>query len=673
MSGLATLFRRDGQQVNASAVWAMLDAVPYLGPDGMQVQAFGSLGFGHARLVLTPEDQHEPQPLFSQRTGCVLIADVRLDNRDELLATLPERTPGPVGDAELILRAYEAWGEGALPRLLGDFAFVLWDPRRKRLLCARDPGGQRSLFYRFDNHVFAAASEIHQLLQDPAVPLLPDDEQIRDYLVPNNVFRNLKDTPRTFYQGIHSVQAGHVLAVDCEALSVRRFWSLTVPVELRYRSDEEYAEHYLQLFSEVVQARLRSVHPVGVMLSGGLDSASVACVAQELYRAGRAVDLGFTSISFVFDDLDCDEQPFIRDIESKYGFRALYVPCPPVAGWLHAPSGFQQLPNMSMPGLREAVYGAASQAGVRVLLNGDVGDSIIAGGPLVFDRLLCRGQLGALGRGIRAYRGWTGDSLRKIVALYCLAPMLPLPLQRRLLAHQITRTFEWQQLDLLPNWMPAELRADLAQRHLSAQLCLEGQRRFSNPVREDEYRMLEPPELHQQPMPWSMQFWRPFVDRRLHEFMLAIPPEQKFEPAPDSDEFYAASKRLVRRAMRGIVPESIRTRTSKTHFGSVFGSAVERQWPLYESTFGPGSRPEIATRGYVDADRFWARLTWLRAGYESGDFMYVLRLVGLEMWLRGLQLPRAQGVQVLPAATAGAWIESGRTTVSVPVAAIGGA
>src|SRR6476620_11484976 len=150
MSGLAALYRRDGRPVDRAAVRAMLEAIPYRGPDGMWVRLFGEVGLGYGKLGITPEEQDEQQPLVSPRTGCAIIADVRLDNRDDLLARLPDRVTTTVSDAELILRAYETWGADAALRLLGDFAFVVWDPRQQRLVCARDVRGQRGLFYRID-------------------------------------------------------------------------------------------------------------------------------------------------------------------------------------------------------------------------------------------------------------------------------------------------------------------------------------------------------------------------------------------------------------------------------------------------------------------------------------------------------------------------------------------
>ena len=172
MSGLAAVFHRDGRPAAHAAVWAMLDAVSYRGPDGLHVHLAEAVGLGHAKLAVTAEEADEQQPLVSPRTGCIVVADARLDNREELLAKLPDRPPTTASDAELILRAYETWGADAPVHLLGDFAFVLWDPRQQRLVCARDTSAQRWLYYRVDHCTFAAATEIHQLLQDPASPWL---------------------------------------------------------------------------------------------------------------------------------------------------------------------------------------------------------------------------------------------------------------------------------------------------------------------------------------------------------------------------------------------------------------------------------------------------------------------------------------------------------------------
>src|SRR4051812_38752900 len=128
MSGLAAVFQRDGRPVGESAVWRMLRAVPYRGPDGMTVAVVDRVvALGHARMNVTYEDCVDQQPLLSPRTGCAIIADIRLDNRDELMGGLPALPGSAISDADLVLRGYDEWGAGVLDRLLGDFAFVIWD------------------------------------------------------------------------------------------------------------------------------------------------------------------------------------------------------------------------------------------------------------------------------------------------------------------------------------------------------------------------------------------------------------------------------------------------------------------------------------------------------------------------------------------------------------------
>lgn len=184
MSGLAALFYRDGRPIDEDALSAMLAAIPYRGPDGFSTRHFGIVALGHAKMAVTPEEEEEIQPLVSSRTGCAVMADVRLDNRSELLSVLSDRPSAATSDAELILRAYETFGVDCVSRLLGDFAFVVWDPRHQALVCGRDTSGQRTLFYRVNRRTFAAASEIHQLLQDESVPISPNEERIREFLTP---------------------------------------------------------------------------------------------------------------------------------------------------------------------------------------------------------------------------------------------------------------------------------------------------------------------------------------------------------------------------------------------------------------------------------------------------------------------------------------------------------
>jgi asparagine synthase (glutamine-hydrolysing) len=660
MSGVAALFQRDGAQADRGAVDRMLDAIPYRGPDGSSTWEAGPIALGHARMVVTPEDVDERQPLVRSQSGCAISADVRLDNREELGSRLGVGSVAGVTDAELILLAYERWGLDAPVHLLGDFAFVLWDPARQHVVCARDTSGQRSLFYRATRTQLACASEIQQLFQDPSVPLAVNEERVRTLLVPFSMGRNEADSSETFYDGVDAVPAGHLLVVDRQSATLRRYWALTPPPELRYSSPEAYVEHSQDLFFPVGRRRPPTAHPIAATLSGGLDSSSIVCTAQELFRAGRAVDRGFMTFSGVFDDLDCDERDRIGDSQAKYGFDARYVPMPTVASWLRSePRGFQESPTLGVPELRETYYGAIAETGARVVLTGEIADACILGSPFVFDSLLRQGKLREMWTRLRAYQRTSPESLRHTLALHVLAPLLPPVLRYQVMSFSIRRTIARERDFLLPRWIAQPLRDELIDRHTAAILDAEQRRPFASPAREQEYRLLNPPEVARHPVPFPLEVWRPFADRRLHELLLAVPPEEKYSPDPTTDSGYAASKQLLRKAMRGILPESVRTLKDKIHFGSIFTSSVQQQWPMYEATFGPAARPEVVERGYVDHKRFWSRLGYLREGIYGQDFMYVLHILHLEAWLRGLRMPRPQAVTVPPPWRPSAGIQGG--------------
>ncbi len=230
--------------------------------------------------------------------------------------------------------------------------------------------------------------------------------------------------------------------------------------------------------------------------------------------------------------------------------------------------------------------------------------------------------------------------MHKTLALYGFAPLLPLGLQKRAMGAYAARNERLERWRLVPGWLPSDLQEDLLSRNLEITLDRERRRRYANETQHQQFLRLDPPEIPTIAAGWPIEIWRPFADRRLHEFLLAVPPEQLFRPLSDDPSPYGASKQLVRGATRGLLPESIRTRTRPTHFAASFEQQLERQWHLHQAVFGPGGRSELAQRGYIDQPRFWERLQALRAGRRGRDLLYVNYMIGLETWLRSLKLPR---------------------------------
>jgi asparagine synthase (glutamine-hydrolysing) len=184
VSGLAGIYHLDGRPVDRAALCPMLDALAHRGPDGGGQWIDGAVALGHRLLGTTPQSLGEPQPFVDQAAQQCITLDGRVDNREVLLRALGrggERCRGG-GDAELVLRAYQQWAEGCLGRIVGDYAFVLWDGRRGRLFCARDPLGMKPFYYYHDGRVFLWGSELRSILLDAAVPNQPNEGMIAEYL-----------------------------------------------------------------------------------------------------------------------------------------------------------------------------------------------------------------------------------------------------------------------------------------------------------------------------------------------------------------------------------------------------------------------------------------------------------------------------------------------------------
>ncbi|MCL4509147.1 MAG: asparagine synthase-related protein [Chloroflexi bacterium] len=643
MTGFVVVWQRNGDIIDSHLFHRMKAAIPYRGRDGFISMVQGGIAFGLAFDAMTPEARKAGPKIHRSGTGLTLLGDVRLDNREELGATLGCPVDGGIADEQLVLAALDRWNLAALPRLQGDFSFIIWDAPEHTLTLVRDPSGQRPLFFHDDPDCFIAASDMHQLLCDPRTPIAANRKHILEFLTPYHFFQNEKDHPETFYRDIESVPAGGLVRVSHSSRETRQYWTLTAPREIRYRRIEDYAAQYLHLLSESVRVRLRSSHPVGVLLSGGLDSSSITAVAQQFLSTGSSGALGFHTFSSTFDQLDCDERSFILDLQRLYHFHATFLTSEQIGGRLDPePVGFRESPNQGVSQARNAMFRAAGEAGVRVLLTGEIADACTLGSQLVFDSLIRQGDVRSLVQYWLAYRRGSTDPLRRAIFLYCLAPLLPLPIHRRLTAWHTRRAIEGNRPFLVPLWMPPSLRRELVDRHREAAVQAEKSRLFSSPARHFESQLLFPPEIARQPAPWPLEIRRPFADRRLQEFLLAIPPELKFSPHPATGSFYAGAKRIVRTAMEGLLPESIRLRTDKTIFSAALTREVADQWPLYERIFGPGGRSEVAEYGLVDPGLFWDRLLALRQGTLGTDLMYVMQMVGLETWLRSLRQPRRE-------------------------------
>jgi asparagine synthase (glutamine-hydrolysing) len=266
----------------------MLGALKLYGPHASDRLDLGEAALGRCLFRSLPEDVHDDQPIEGGGARWVMVADVRLDNRDELVAALG--LPGPqaaaMADSAIAFAAWERWQEGCFERLLGDFAIAVWDRDARRLVLARDVLGTRPLYYHRARGLVAFASMAKGLHALPEIPRAPDEDRVA-----NEIALMPEQGAQSFFAGIDRVEPGHFVALSAETTTPRRYWD-PKPSSQRLAGPEAYAEALRAHLDSAVKARLRGVgNAVGAHLSAGFDSSAVAtsAAAEMAVRGGRVV------------------------------------------------------------------------------------------------------------------------------------------------------------------------------------------------------------------------------------------------------------------------------------------------------------------------------------------------------------------------------------------------
>lgn len=680
MSALSGVIHFDGSPVEETTMDRMLDRMAHRAPDGRSVHTDGPVGFGFGKLHTLTEDAFDAQPLLSP-SGVLLAADIRLDNREDLYQRIGDRflddleaTP----DSRIVLAAYERWGEAFLDEILGDFALALWDPDRQRLLLARDHMGVKQLYVTVQPGRFVAfASEIKALLTLPDVSDAADGLQVASFFE-----LELMSSRRTIYREVDRVEAGTLLFVTRDGTEARRYWS-PVPQSAPVPStDAACAERFAEIFSEAVRCRTRTDQPIGSELSGGLDSSYVTCVAREF--TGDPLP----TVSLIYDMFPgCDERPYIEAVTEQGGLTSHYASAEsesllPLLAEIYGvlddgrASGNHHLNWLT---LREA-----SKQGLRVMLTGQDGDSTVYHGWEHFRTLVEEGRWDDFEhlatRMIERIRpeqsGYNTQesfrSSRDVVNAYVSAPLKRwavngnyvrflktlLALRRRFGISPIDVTSRlWRDL-LLPRPIARRRRDRVreAMRRrppspmLSADLLRENkvrerlrEARIKEEAMEEVYdvRAIQQDGLASPFIEFSLEKIatyagafgieprHPFMDKRLIEYCLALPPEQSF-----SDGW---SRVVMRRAMKGVVPEPVRTRVGKASLAAPYRHLLLERTPERLAAVVEGA--DIA-EGVLDVKR-------VRDAYQRRDTLQqselaeFARALSLILWMQTRASERA--------------------------------
>jgi asparagine synthase (glutamine-hydrolysing) len=612
VSALAGIYARDGGPADHGMLARVGRGLASMGPDNETVAHSASVAMLFRPFHTDAESRVSPQPAAAA-DGTLLCFDGRLDNAAELAKVLCASTSPAPRAIDIVLSAYREWGTGAFGRLIGDFALALWDAPARRLLLCADAMGRRPLYYNLTPGRVAWSSRCRPLLRGVGLPVRIDEEYVAEFLAN-------RPTTHSPFCGISLVPGAHVLIVHADRHELHRYWAFDTGHTVRYGSDLEYEEHFSELFEEAVACRARADAPVFAELSGGLDSSTVVAAARE--RAIRSPEeiAEIKTVSYVFDGArGSDERPFIHLAEEQFGGRGLYLSERDHPLLLPVPHGFEpDLPTNQLFYLarHDRLAREMAKTGSRVILSGIGGDQMFWSEPppgLPLADHLARGRVRDLARECGAWSRATRWPYHRMLWKGAIRPLLP----RRVLAGTRRRVGEWVN--------PAFAhRMQLWERHLGIPDDLG----FAVPSTAMQYGSMRQTmrifALERCLTDGYVDMRYPYLDRRLIEFSLAIPLEQKVRPHE--------CRSIVRRAFRGRLPEALRNRTSKSGPTEALHRALIREWPRLSRIFAD---PIVADLGFVDRTGIMSALTRLRHGLVSSPVL-LHRTLSLELWLRTL-------------------------------------
>lgn len=590
------------------------------GPDGIGRFYGGQAALGHAMLHVTPESFAEVQPLCDETGAVHLSFDGRIDNRREL-RDLIEAAGARVRsdtDPELVLKAYQSFGEDCVRKLLGDFAFAIWDSYRRRLFCARDHSGIRPFYYYCDSKTFLAASELLQILHHPGIPQEPNEGLIGEYLTGRLITRE-----ETLYRGVMRLPPAHMMIVTERGPRISRYYDLDPSRAIRYRTDDQYGAHFLEIFKDAVRCRMRVHDGVASELSGGLDSSSIVCTAQSMIRAGEIDVPKFEAFSLIYNEPSTDERVYANEVATCCDVKLNWIQPYEIdlqasidgvrcsREWGEHPNGPQ------FRTLRQAV----ADKGMRVLLTGLGGDQWLTSSDYYYAELLSEFRFVEAMRLLKTDRrfgtpGTPEHNRLKLFLWWGLRPMLPDKL-RHWLSDAVPR-------ERFPAFIPDEFarRIDLIGRIRTVSPRPAGMS-FSQRSIFEEFNngwmahVMEREDRRSALV--GIEEWHPYYDLRLIEFCFAIPEDQRAR--------LNCIKYVLRNAMKGILPESIRTRLTKGEFSETFVRLFDR---VGGANFF--DHLTIAEKGWVDAGIARKVAKELLGDFANSNLWPLMNAFAIEVW-----------------------------------------
>ena len=632
MTGIAGIVIADNASKPSRQVYErLLSGIRYRGPDGIAEWRDKTVCLIHAHLACVPVPTHN---LDAGEQSLKCIGDIRLDNRADVAALCGITGPEMPSDMDLVLAAYAKFGPDCCTHFIGDFAFAIWDSSRKQLFCARDPFGVRPFFYRAEAGRFAFASDEAALGANADNP--GDEAFVAEFLAGAVTY-----TPQTRHPGISRLLGGHRLIWSPDGLDISRYWELIADKT----PCPDPAARFQALFTKAVEDRLYGTDAVATFLSGGMDSSSIAVVASELREKSGAEALD--SFSFVYPKgSEMDESPYIDAVlhAGRYSPHKMLVKDHVPLGGAEQMIADQKGPIIAA-GMAKSrqLYPVAAQTGSKVILDGHGGDEVVGYGSLRIIELARKGQWLKVLPLIHTHSKLIGDS-RLATWLDLYRSYGPQNAPARMLLKLVRRVIRMRQQRQAPTkaiWQQVlseefQTRTDLTERFRSLSI-------MSPDLRDDEEAFNRWPILSDM-MQSSFEVLDkasavagiearyPFFDTRLVAFCIGLPASEKLR--------FGETRSILRRALKGILPDKVRLRQTKTSFHPeiVAGLRTHHMDILQEMQRDPHN----ILAPYVNSVALHALIDKLQTpqeNFDGGDAMFLWRLCSFYIWRRSVLAP----------------------------------
>jgi len=595
---------------NQDHLQKMLNSIQHRGPDGEGQENNGRFSLGMRRLsIIDPETGW--QPIYNEDKSLFILMNGEIYNYAEIWKELEKaghkfRTKH--SDTETVLHGYEQWGHEVVQKLTGMFAFAIYDKKKKELFIARDRLGIKPLYYAQKDEKLAFASEIKALLQLPWVQTEANTSILYEYLA----FRVHDSKEDTFFTGIKRLMPGHYMILDEKGAvkTMKKYWTPTCNTEFTSsKSDSQYAEEFFTMYKDVIKRHLISDVPVGITLSGGLDSSGVVCLTRELMNEGTDLntkDNDLYSFSALFPGLSIDESKYIHEVEKFADTKPVYA-YPDVDTfweemdkWIYT----QEEPTISSaPYAYYSVYRAASKH-VKVTLSGNGGDELLAGYVPYF----------------RAYI----TSAMTAGRYFNVA-------KEMILGLDIYKTFIEDKVATMLPWKTRIKSSDL----LDPNYISSNKAFIFNADKNLNRRLMQDVTLYSTPnllryedknsMAFSIEARVPFLDHKLVEYIFNLPIDQKIKNG--------WNRWVYRQALKGHIPENIRRRRSKVGFTNPELSWMRQKRDKIVEIFGS---QDCRKCGLFNNDTLIRNFNrWVdNPNSFSGDPLIFWRVLNSVLWMR---------------------------------------